>query len=106
MEKETGETKGQEQKGNEPEKENNDKDPDKEYEYVKAIKVICGFLEGYTRDKSYPAYGFGAKIPPYYNTVSNCFALNFNYFQPEIKGLDRLLDCIFISVHDLHYQAF
>lgn len=31
-------------------------------------------------------YGFGAKLPPFYNIVSHCFAINGNYFNPMISG--------------------
>ena len=31
-------------------------------------------------------YGFGAKLPPYYNVISNCFSCNNNYFDPLISG--------------------
>jgi len=31
-------------------------------------------------------YGFGAKLPPYYKCVGQCFALNGNYFHPLMTG--------------------
>ena len=31
-------------------------------------------------------YGFGAKLPPHYKGVGQCFALNGNYFQPLVTG--------------------
>jgi len=31
-------------------------------------------------------YGFGAQLPPYYRSVSQCFALNGNYFNPIVVG--------------------
>ena len=31
-------------------------------------------------------YGFGAKLPPYYRTVGQCFALNGDYYHPLITG--------------------
>lgn len=37
-------------------------------------------------DNKIPLYGFGAKLPPYHNIVSNCFAINGNYFNPCIGG--------------------
>ena len=37
-------------------------------------------------------YGFGAKLPPYYKSVGQCFALNGNYFQPLIVGgVDKII---------------
>ena len=31
-------------------------------------------------------YGFGAKLPPYYNIVSHCFSCTGNIFDPYIYG--------------------
>lgn len=31
-------------------------------------------------------YGFGARLPPYYKCVGQCFALNDDYFNPLITG--------------------
>lgn len=31
-------------------------------------------------------YGFGARLPPYYRCVGQCFALNGNYYHPLITG--------------------
>ncbi len=31
-------------------------------------------------------YGFGAKLPPFYNIVSHCFACSGNIFDPFIYG--------------------
>lgn len=45
-------------------------------------------MEQYDTDKQYPVYGFGGKnvIQPF-NTVSHCFALNGNIFNPEVQGI-------------------
>lgn len=39
-------------------------------------------------------YGFGAKIPPYKNYLSNCFALNADYFDPEIDTIAKIKESI------------
>lgn len=31
-------------------------------------------------------YGFGARLPPYYKCVGQCFALNDDYYHPLITG--------------------
>jgi hypothetical protein len=41
-------------------------------------------------DSYIPVYGFGAKLPPYYNSVSHLFALNGNMFKPEIDGVEGI----------------
>ena len=36
--------------------------------------------------------GFGAKLPPFYNTVSHCFALNGNIFDPDTHGAEGIIN--------------
>jgi len=55
------------------------------------LKSIGGILQHYDSDNRIPLYGFGAKMPPYYNVVSNCFSLNGNYFDPEVVGLEEVI---------------
>jgi len=58
---------------------------------LKALKGIGNILQHYDSDNRIPLYGFGAKMPPYYNVVSNCFSLNGNYFDPEVVGLEEVI---------------
>jgi hypothetical protein len=37
-----------------------------------------------------PFLGFGAKLPPYYNVASSCFAVNGDIFMPEESGIEDL----------------
>ena len=62
----------------------------KNNEYYKAIKAVGEVLQYYDADKEIPTYGFGAKIGD--NTISHCFALNGNIFEPECNGIDGVLD--------------
>lgn len=66
-------------------------------QYYKAIKRIWEIvnyyntssqLTGSTQSMYIPVYGFGSKLPPYYNSVSHWFALNGNIFDPEIEGVE------------------
>ena len=59
-------------------------------QYYKAIKRIVEIVSYYDTDSVIPIYGFGAKLPPYYNSVSHCFALNGNMFDPEISGVAEI----------------
>eukprot|EP00392_Amoebophrya_sp_AT5.2_P002362 g2367.t1 len=61
-------------------------------DYVMAIRAVCEILQHYDSDKKYPVYGFGAKIPPGYTTTSRCFALNGDFFDPEVDGLEGIVD--------------
>ena len=51
-----------------------------ESSYVKAIGEVVGVLQSFDYYNQIPMYGFGAKLPPYYKTVSQCFALSGNFF--------------------------
>lgn len=65
--------------------------PAKNY-YYKAIKKLWEIVSYYDTDSYIPVYGFGAKLPPYYNSVSHLFALNGNIFEPEIDGVEGVWD--------------
>jgi len=45
-----------------------------------------GMLQYFDYYNQIALYGFGAKLPPYYKCVGQCFALNGNYFHPLITG--------------------
>jgi len=47
-------------------------------------------LEHYDTDKRFPAFGFGASLPPA-GGVSHCFALNGNPANPEVEGVQGIL---------------
>jgi len=56
------------------------------------MRDIIGFLQYYDHDNTIPVYGFGAKLPPYFETVSHCFAINGDFFNPEITGLEEVIE--------------
>ncbi|XP_067881857.1 copine-6-like, partial [Heterodontus francisci] len=63
--------------------------PSQPNEYLKALTAVGEICQDYDSDKRFPAYGFGARVPPDYE-VSHDFALNFNPENPEcdeIKGV-------------------
>lgn len=49
-------------------------------------------LQYYDSDKEIPAYGFGAKVPPQAG-ASHCLALNGDIFNPEVNGVDEIIEC-------------
>ncbi len=59
--------------------------------YAKAILAVGNVLTPYDADQNFPVFGFGAKVPPS-GRVSHCFALNGNEEDPEVKGLDGILN--------------
>jgi hypothetical protein len=48
-------------------------------------------LQYYDQHSGIGLFGFGAKIPPFYEVVSHCFALNGNIYSPEIKSLQEVI---------------
>ena len=56
---------------------------------AEAIKAVGHVIEHYDTDKSFPAFGFGAALPP--ANVSHCFALNGNISNPEVAGVAGIL---------------
>ena len=59
--------------------------------YMQAIRMAMNVLDYYDTDGYVPFLGFGAKLPPFFNTVSQCFAVNGNIFYPELVGIDNLM---------------
>ncbi|PSC75848.1 copine-3 [Micractinium conductrix] len=59
-------------------------------QYEDAISAVGMVLEHYDTDKRFPTYGFGAGLPPSF-TASHCFALNGNPSDPEVEGMQGIL---------------
>ena len=58
--------------------------------YMKAIRSVGSILAAYDKDQMIPVYGFGAKLPKGY--VSHCFPLNGNDKNPEVYGIDGVME--------------
>ncbi|XP_066930296.1 copine-9-like isoform X2 [Clytia hemisphaerica] len=69
-------------------------------QYVQALDAIGGVLEDYDTDKRFPAYGFGAKIPPS-QTVLHDFALNFNPQNPFCQGVQNIIGAYYHSIRSV-----
>lgn len=54
--------------------------------YVKALSAVGRICEDYDSDKQFPAFGFGARLPPNWQ-VSHEFALNWNPSSPNCNGV-------------------
>jgi hypothetical protein len=65
---------------------------DTDNEYQAAIRMTVNILEQYDRDCHIPVFGFGAKMPPFYNFTSPCFALNGNIFHPDCFKAKGILE--------------
>ena len=60
-------------------------------QYEIAIKSCGDIVAKYDFDQKFPAYGFGGKFYGN-NKASHCFPLNKNPDDPEIKGIDGILE--------------
>eukprot|EP00741_Cyanophora_paradoxa_P024154 tig00021742_g23328.t1 len=56
-----------------------------------AIRAVGEILAHYDTDKLFPAWGFGAQLPPSW-AVNHCFPLNGNEFSPECAGVQGVLE--------------
>lgn len=76
-----------------------------ENDYINALKSIVEILQYYDHDNKIPVYGFGARLPPRYDYVSQCFALNGNYFAPEVYGLEEVLNVYLQAVQYVKFHG-
>ncbi|KAM5239605.1 copine-6 isoform 2-T2 [Hipposideros larvatus] len=53
--------------------------------YLQALRAVGGICQDYDSDKRFPAFGFGARIPPNFE-VSHDFAINFDPENPECEA--------------------
>uniref|UniRef100_A0A8D3EG22 Copine 3 n=1 Tax=Scophthalmus maximus TaxID=52904 RepID=A0A8D3EG22_SCOMX len=60
-------------------------------EYLSAIWSVGNVIQDYDSDKMFPAFGFGAQIPPTWQ-VSHEFPLNFNPANPLCRGVEGVVD--------------
>jgi hypothetical protein len=60
-------------------------------DYQKAIVSVGDILTFYDYDKKYPVYGFGGFITRL-KVTSHCFATTFNESNPEVYGVQGILD--------------
>ncbi|XP_047205661.1 copine-3-like isoform X1 [Girardinichthys multiradiatus] len=56
-------------------------------EYLAAIWAVGNVIQDYDSDKMFPAFGFGAQVPPTWQ-VSHEFPLNFNPSDPFCAGIE------------------
>ncbi|XP_035158663.3 copine-1 isoform X5 [Callithrix jacchus] len=60
-------------------------------EYLTALWSVGTVVQDYDSDKLFPAFGFGAQVPPDWQ-VSHEFALNFNPSNPYCVGIQGIVD--------------
>ncbi|KAF6098994.1 copine 3 [Phyllostomus discolor] len=60
-------------------------------EYLTAIWSVGLVIQDYDADKMFPAFGFGAQIPPQWQ-VSHEFPMNFNPSNPYCNGIQGIVE--------------
>lgn len=58
-------------------------------QYQQTILSVGSVLTKYDKDQKFPVYGFGAKFD---DQVSKCFPLTFDSLNPEVNGLQGILN--------------
>uniref|UniRef100_A0A6J0UYH6 Copine-6 n=1 Tax=Pogona vitticeps TaxID=103695 RepID=A0A6J0UYH6_9SAUR len=66
----------------------NPKEPN---EYLKTLSSVGEICQDYDSDKRFPAFGFGARIPPDFE-VSHDFAINFDPENPECERISGVIE--------------
>uniref|UniRef100_A0A8C9S6S6 Copine family member 9 n=1 Tax=Scleropages formosus TaxID=113540 RepID=A0A8C9S6S6_SCLFO len=65
--------------------------------YAMALKAVGEIIQDYDSDKLFPAYGFGAKLPPD-GKISHAFPLNSDTENPNCVGIEGVLEAYFQSL--------
>ncbi|XP_061731425.1 copine-1-like [Nerophis ophidion] len=66
--------------------------PDGLNQYLSALWSVGQVVQDYDTDKLFPAFGFGAKLPPDYQAAHHEFALNFNPSNPYCQGIQGIVE--------------
>ncbi|XP_076131671.1 copine-9-like isoform X1 [Alosa pseudoharengus] len=65
--------------------------------YAMALKAVGEIIQDYDSDKLFPAYGFGAKLPPD-GKISHAFPLNRDSEDANCVGIEGVLEAYFESL--------
>uniref|UniRef100_A0AAQ4P9S1 Copine family member IX n=1 Tax=Gasterosteus aculeatus aculeatus TaxID=481459 RepID=A0AAQ4P9S1_GASAC len=65
--------------------------------YAMALKAVGEIIQDYDSDKLFPAYGFGAKLPPD-GKISHGFPLSGDADNPNCVGIEGVLEAYFRSL--------
>ncbi|XP_034001404.1 copine-9-like isoform X4 [Trematomus bernacchii] len=65
--------------------------------YAMALKAVGEIIQDYDSDKLFPAYGFGAKLPPD-GKISHGFPLGGDAENPNCVGIEGVLEAYFQSL--------
>lgn len=58
-------------------------------DYLNALNKTLSILNYLDDEDRFLVLGFGSKLPPCYNYVSKCFALNQDFLNPYFNSIDQ-----------------
>ncbi|KAM3833846.1 copine-1 [Diretmus argenteus] len=70
-------------------------------QYLSALWSVGQVIQDYDTDKFFPAFGFGAKLPPDYQAANHEFALNFNPSNPHCQGVQGIVEAYRMALPQL-----
>jgi len=73
--------------------------PQSPNQYEMAIGAVGNIIIAYDRDGMIPVYGYGGTMPG--GPVSHCFALNGNPSNPEVPGVQGILDAYHMAIQNI-----
>ena len=74
------------------------------FRYEKAIYMIGNVIEFYDSDRMFPVYGFGA-CRFNTSTTEHCFALNNNEANPEVSGVQGIMNLYHSKLLELQFSG-
>ena len=74
-------------------------------EYETAIRYVGDILAAYDSDQWFPAYGFGAKLPPYFTEVAHQFPLNTTTGDAYCQNIDGVLNQYRTTLHSVRLSG-
>ncbi|XP_033994758.1 copine-1 isoform X2 [Trematomus bernacchii] len=74
-------------------------------QYLSALWSVGNVVQDYDTDKLFPAFGFGAKLPPDYQTANHEFALNFNPANPFCQGVQGIVEAYRMALPQLRLSG-
>jgi len=77
--------------------------PDRPNQYEMAITSVGSILSYYDHDGMIPVYGFGGSVGD--GTVSHCFPLNGDASNPEVPGVQGILDVYHKAIKTYHLSG-
>jgi len=77
-------------------------DDGKMNDYQKTIKVIGSVLESYDSDRLIPVFAFGCKVD---GKVEQCWPINEDEINPEIDGIDSVLEVYEYAVKRVQFSG-